>query len=95
MSIIKQKKTNKLQETINSVLEQMSEVKAGSAEYAAMAKNLETLYSAQAKIKDCKISPDTIAVIAGNLLGIVLILGYEQKDIIRSKALGFVLKGRV
>jgi hypothetical protein len=41
------------------------------------------------------VSPDTIAVVAGNLLGIILILGYEKADVITTKALGFVLKGRV
>lgn len=45
--------------------------------------------------KKHKVSPDTMAVIAGNLLGILLILGYEKTDIITSKALGFVLKGRI
>lgn len=42
-----------------------------------------------------KISPDTIAIIAGNLLGIALILSYEKLNVITSKALGFVLRGRV
>lgn len=41
------------------------------------------------------VSPDTIAIIAGNLLGIALILGYEKANVITSKALGFVIKGRV
>jgi len=42
-----------------------------------------------------KIDPNTVLVVAGNLLGIVLILYFEKFDIIRSKAVGFVLKGRV
>ena len=42
-----------------------------------------------------KISPDTMAVVAGNLLGILLILTYEKANVITSKALGFVLRGRV
>lgn len=41
------------------------------------------------------VSPDTIAVIAGNLLGIGLILSYEKLNVISTKALGFVLRGRV
>lgn len=43
----------------------------------------------------CKLSPDTMLVVAGNLLGIVLILKHEKIDIVTSKALSFVLKGRV
>lgn len=42
-----------------------------------------------------KISPDTVLVVAGNLLGILLILTYEKADIITSKAINFILKGRV
>ena len=41
------------------------------------------------------IKPDTIALIAANLLGIGLILSYEKLNVITSKALGFVIRGRV
>lgn len=47
------------------------------------------------KKKGVKVSPDTIAIIAGNLIGIGLILSFEKLNVISSKALGFVLKGRV
>lgn len=42
-----------------------------------------------------KISPDTLAVVLCNLVGILLILNHEKIDIVTSKALGFVMKGRV
>lgn len=42
-----------------------------------------------------KITPDTLLVVGGNLVGILLILNFERMDIIRSKAMSFVLKGRV
>lgn len=42
-----------------------------------------------------KFTPDTLLVVGGNLMGILLILNFEKLDIVRSKALGFVLKGRV
>ena len=45
--------------------------------------------------KKWKISPDTLLVVGANLLGIVLILKQEKIDIVSSKALSFVLKGRV
>lgn len=45
--------------------------------------------------RDWKVSPDTLLVVAGNLMGILLILNFEKMDIIRSKAIGFILKGRV
>jgi hypothetical protein len=42
-----------------------------------------------------KITPDTILVVGGNLAGILLILNFEKMDIVRSKAMSFVLKGRL
>ena len=42
-----------------------------------------------------KIDPNTILVVAGNLVGILLILNFEKMDIVRSKAMSFVLKGKL
>ena len=43
--------------------------------------------------KDSKMpSPDTLALIAGNLLGVVLIVAYEQKHVMTSKAFGTLLR---
>ena len=42
-----------------------------------------------------KISPDTLLVVAGNLVGILLILNFEKLDIVRTKAISFVLKGKI
>lgn len=41
------------------------------------------------------ISPNTIATVSANLLGIGMILYHEKVHVISSKALGFVFKGRV
>lgn len=43
----------------------------------------------------CRVTPDTLLIVAGNLAGILLILNFEKMDIVRSKAMSFVLKGRV
>ena len=45
--------------------------------------------------RNWKFSPDTLLVVAGNLIGILLILNFEKMDIVRSKAISFVLKGRL
>ena len=63
--------------------------------YSDMIANLEKLYKAKENEKNRKISPDTMALIAGNLLGIALILGYEKANVITTKALGFVMKGKI
>ena len=40
-------------------------------------------------------TPDVAATVAANLTGILLILHHERMDIIATKALQFVMKGRV
>jgi hypothetical protein len=37
-----------------------------------------------------RVSPETLALIAANLTGIVIVVGYERVNIIATKALGFV-----
>lgn len=41
-----------------------------------------------------RVSPDTMALIAANLAGIAVIIGYERINVITSKALGFVARTR-
>lgn len=36
------------------------------------------------------VSPDTFAIVAGNLLGILIIVAYEQKHAMTSKGLNYV-----
>lgn len=90
-----EKKKSKLDEEFDACLDEMSSVSTASEEYDKMVRNLERLHRLKMEEKCRKVSPDTKAVIAGNLLGILLILGYEKANVITSKALGFVLKGRV
>lgn len=90
----KDKRTN-LEKEIDEVLFYMSGLSPESQEYSNIINNLEKLYKAKNEELNRKIKPDTIAIIAGNLLGILLILGYEKTNIITTKALSFVLKGRV
>ncbi len=66
-----------------------------SKEYSAKLSDLDNLCKIKDKEAKRAVSPDTIAVIAGNLLGIALILGYEKTGVIASKALGFVIRGRL
>ena len=65
-----------------------------SVEYC---KVLTTALEEYNKLSDVKwkFNPDTLLTVAANLFGILLILNFEKMDIIRSKALGFVVKGRL
>ncbi len=84
---------------IDPVIEELISAMAGyepnSEEYTAMAANLKVLLEAKAvEPKPEKLSPNTIAVVAGNLAGILLILGFEKANVVTSKALNLLLKPR-
>ena len=89
----KDKRTN-LEKESDRVILKLEKIEPNTQEYAEVADNLEKLYKARSLVKERHVSLDTVALIAGNLLGIGLILWYEKADVITSKALGFVIKGR-
>lgn len=83
----------KINKECDAVFERMSRPDISDEEWRELNKRYQA-YTEMLK-PTWSISPDTILVVAGNLLGIVLILKHEKLDIITSKALGFVLRGRV
>ncbi len=95
MKMIHLRKKSKLDVVIDSITEKMLKLEPNSDEYTTMAKNLETISKAKSYEKERGIKPDTIILGVVNLIGIILILKHEQVDIITTKALSFVLKGRV
>lgn len=91
----KKRKRPNIKREIESILDEMSYLSKDSAEYAQMASQLKLLYDLDDKKKDRGVKWDTIAVVAGNLLGIIIIVGYERASVLTSKALAFIIKGRV
>lgn len=84
-----------LQDLINDLQEQMLETNYDTEEYARMLNQLSTLY----KLKELdrpkpQISRDTLVLVAGNLVGILMILNYEKVGVVTSRAIGFVTKLR-
>lgn len=88
------KKKTMLEQEIDEVLKEMGTMHTSSDEYVVTLERLERLYKLNEKKEVYRVSPDTLAVVAGNLLGIVMILHHEELNVVTSKALGFVLKGR-
>jgi hypothetical protein len=77
------------------VLTAMSKMTVGSEEYLHATDNLTALYAITTAKSKPSFSMDTVIVAVTNILGIVVILEYEQLRVISSKAISFVLKGRV
>jgi hypothetical protein len=86
----------KMNKAIDDVLEFMEKCEPDSEEYSKAARNLKELCEAKGRL-----SPELLAVLAivvpavTSVLGIVLILNYEQLNVVTTKALGFVVKGRL
>jgi hypothetical protein len=89
--IIKPKPTV-LDETIDACLAQLSGIPVESDEFNRKMEQINKLYALREKHAKKGVSSDTLLIVAGNLAGIVMILGYERAHVVTSKALGFVLK---
>ena len=81
-----------LDKVINKLLLELPTFDADTEEYAAVVTQLERLYKLKDDNRSKQVSPDTLAIVAGNLLGILIIVGYEHAHVATSKALSFVLK---
>jgi hypothetical protein len=82
-----------LEEEIVSVIRHLKITAVDSEEYAKVLNHLDKLYALKGDKPD-RVKKDTMAVIGGNLLGILMILKHERMDIITSKALSFVIRAQ-
>ena len=57
-------------------------------------KSLKQLYALKSQSRRQGPSSDTIMVVAGNLVGIALIVGHERAHVVTSKALQFIKQSR-
>lgn len=94
MFALKTTEPSPLEKEIDSILARMSGELPDTDDYAKMADQLVKLYKLKEVDSKRKLSPDALAAVAGNLIGILVIIGYEHKNVITSKALSFVMKSR-
>jgi len=83
-----------LKKAIDEVIREMARRSSDSDEYAKMVDQLSKLYSLKEIDSPGRVSPDTLAIVIGNLIGIILIVGHERTNVVTSKALSFVMKLR-
>lgn len=89
----KKQEPTKLDLAIDEVLSDMAGFTSDADEYAAMTEQLERLYRIRNESKTKRVSPDTWAIVGANLLGILVIAGFEQKHVIGAKlATSFLFK---
>ncbi|HEY2455580.1 MAG TPA: hypothetical protein VGI71_23795 [Scandinavium sp.] len=95
-SRIKTAEPHELDDSITNLISEIAGLDAGSEDYTAAATSLKVLMDARNSdrefAKPDTMSYDAIASIAGSLLGIALILGFEKANVLTTKSLAFVPK---
>lgn len=81
-----------LDDAIARNIADMDTIEPDSDKYGMLMENVEKLVRLKNEDKKSRVSPDTMAIVAGNLLGILIIVAYEQKHVMTSRGLGFVLQ---
>lgn len=94
MFTLKEPHETGLDEVIDELIADMKSSDTDTEAYKHRVDQLVKLYKLKEFDSKKRVSADTMAVVAGNLLGIVLIVGHERAHIVTSKALSFVLKLR-
>lgn len=90
------RRKNPLEEEATRVVQQMSVLEPGTEEYDAKAESLKAL--AESKVvypQKLKLSPDAAFTGIVSLASVLLILKHEDLNVITSKAMNFVLKGKL
>ncbi len=94
MKFTSKKDKANFQTEIDRALAELSKLPIESEEYAKAIKNIEVLSTARAHKANDSISTDTLLIVGANILGILMVLNYEQAHIVTSKAVSFIIKGR-
>jgi hypothetical protein len=94
MSYFNNEKNEPIDREITAVFDQMDESGVLQPEYGHMLSYLERLSEVKTKSRRLRVSPDTLAVVACNLIGILMIVMYEQKHVITTKGIGQLIKPR-
>lgn len=92
MSITLFNRRDQLDDLIDSLLNEMAGKPEESEEYKVLLRRLERLSALRDKKTPSKLDRNTIALIAGNLLGILIIVAYEQRHVMTSKGFGEIIK---
>jgi hypothetical protein len=89
------KKDSEYDALINQLLLDMQVAGPDSEEYPKMMKHLENLRNWRVEEQStARVSPDKLAEIAGGLLTVLIIVGYERTNVITTKALSFLHRGK-
>jgi hypothetical protein len=86
------RRTTLLDDEIHRIRTEMLEVDVYSEEYTTLLATFERLIRLQDANRSNRVSPDTMAIVCANILGILIIVGYEQGHVVASRGLQFLLR---
>jgi hypothetical protein len=93
--IFRREEPSKYDAVIDAVISKLETYGTEDAEFADALDYLERLTKIEdAKRQKRKVSPDTMALVLGNLAGILLIVAYEQKHVMTTRAKEFMLRAK-
>ena len=90
----KVKEPTKLEIEIERAMSKLARLEMDTKEYAETLNIVKALNALKEKEQPSRISPDTMAIVAGNLLGIFLIIKHEHVNVITTKAMGLLIRPR-
>lgn len=85
-----QKKQKTINDEIQHVLLNLEGMAVHSQEYGEAVKNLKELCEARSKKTSYIVEPEVLVIALTNILGIVIVLNFEQLHVVASKAFGLV-----
>ena len=89
------KKESEYDKSIKRLLSELDLLDPTSDEHKAILKDIGTLRNWRAEEQtQSRVSPDTLAIVAGNILTVLIIVGYERTNVVTTKALGFLHRGK-
>lgn len=81
------KEPTALEEVIDAAIQQLD---PNSKEYTKQLKHIATLMELKTKDRPQRVSPDVWVTVGGNLLAVLVIVGYERSHVVTSKGLMFL-----
>lgn len=86
------RKTSKLDDVEDRLVQELLVQDPTSTVFSDALEHFERVVELRSKKDRWRVSPDTMAVVAGNLIGIVIMVKYERFNVITSKAKDMLLR---
>jgi hypothetical protein len=85
-------KPNPLDTPIAGLIADMQSYSPETKEYATLLAELERLYQLKTEQRRQRVSADTMMIVMGNIVGILIIVSYERGNVMASKAKEYLIK---